>query len=73
MNHQRMTQTEVCGLLVGVLGAIVLLVALSVRLLQPEDTSAKVLVAVWLWSLPVLGIGAFVGWSLARLYRRVKP
>lgn len=73
MNYQPMTQTEVRGMLLGVLGAIVLLVALSVRLLQPEDTSAKVLVAVWLWSLPVLGIGAFLGWSLARLYRRVKP
>lgn len=72
MNHRRMTQAEVGGILAGVAAAVVLLAVLSILLLQPEGTSVKVLVAVWLWSLPVLGIGALLGWLLAHFIHGVE-
>ena len=67
-----MTRTDLAGIAVGVVAAVVLLVVLSIQLLQPEGTTSKVLVAVWLWSLPVLGIGALAGWSIARIVQQLR-
>jgi hypothetical protein len=50
--------------------AAVLLVAASIALLAPEGTSAKALIAVWLWALPVIGLCASVGMLLGRLLGR---
>lgn len=47
--------------------ALLLLAALAVILLRSEGSSVKVLVAVWLWMLPVLGIFAAIGWLAGRL------
>ena len=64
-------KTEAMGLLLGVFGALVLLVAASVWLLSTPETSVKVLVAVWLWALPILGIGALAGWLVGRMASRL--
>ena len=61
-----MKNVEALSVLTGVAVAVSGLVAASVWLLSIEGTDAKVLVAVWLWTLPVLGAGAFVGWLTGR-------
>ena len=61
-----MQRAESAGVALGLLAAVVFLVAAAVWLLGAEDTSVKVLVAVWLWALPVLGIGAGLGWLAGR-------
>lgn len=71
MKHEPPSQLEKIGIIAGTLAAVGLLVLASVLLLQPEGTSAKVLVAVWLWALPVLGVGAGIGWMAARILRRL--
>jgi hypothetical protein len=63
---------DVAGLVAGLLVAAVLLVTISVALLAPEATSAKVLIAVWLWSLPVIGVCTAAGLGLARLAGRLR-
>lgn len=73
MNHRRLNRTELTGIAAGTAAAIVVLAVLSLMLLRPEHTSVKVLAAVWLWSLPVLGIGAALGWSVAQLIQRRMP
>ena len=50
----RQQQIDAVGLLGGLLVAVIVLIAISIALLGPEGTSAKVLIAVWLWSLPVV-------------------
>ena len=59
-------RAESAGLALGLAAAVALLVAASVWLLSTPDTSARVLVAVWLWALPVLGLGAGLGWMAGR-------
>jgi hypothetical protein len=66
-----MTRTLVLGTFFGATAGIAVLVAAAILLLMQPETSAKVLVAVWLWSLPVLGFGAAMGWSIARLAQRL--
>lgn len=66
-----MKNVEAVSLLTGVAVAAITLIASSVWLLSAEDTSAKVLVAVWLWALPVLGVGALAGWLAGRALRLV--
>ena len=61
-----MRRAESAGVVFGLLAAVVVLVAASVWLLDAQDTSIKVLVAVWLWALPALGIGAGLGWLAGR-------
>jgi len=56
---------ETAGMLIGFVLAAGALLVTSVLLLNVEGTSAKVLVAVWLWLLPVLGLGAGAGWLVA--------
>jgi cytochrome bd-type quinol oxidase subunit 1 len=62
---------EVLGTAAGLLVAVIVLIGLSVWLLSPEATSAKVLVAVWLWALPLAGVCAGLGWLIGRLAGRV--
>ena len=66
-----MRTVEAVSLLTGVVIAALALVAASVWLLSAEDTSVKVLVAVWLWALPVLGAGALLGWLAGRALKVV--
>lgn len=61
------------GLLAGTLLAFGALGASAWWLLSLEATSPKVLVAVWLWALPALGVGAFGGLGVGRLLRRRDP
>lgn len=49
------------GTVVGSLAALGILVVASVSLLRIEGSNYKVLTAVWLWALPVLGAFAFAG------------
>ncbi len=64
-------RVEAMGLIGGLIVALVVLIGLSVWLLSPEATSAKVLVAVWLWALPVAGAFAALGWLAARVVLRL--
>jgi hypothetical protein len=71
-----MKSNEVAGILTGLVVACGFLVLVSVLLLSVEGTSAKVLVAVWLWLLPALALGAAAGWLLAKalsLFLRSEP
>ena len=66
-----MKNVEALFVLTGVAVAVSGLVAASVWLLSIEGTNAKVLVAVWLWMLPVLGVGALLGWLAGRVLKQV--
>ena len=61
-----MRRAELVGLSLGVTAALAILLGACVWLLSAEATSARVLVAVWLWLLPVLGLGAGLGWLAGR-------
>ena len=61
-----MRRAESAGIAFGLLAGVLFLGAASVWLLDAEDTSVTVLVAVWLWALPVFGIGAGLGWLAGR-------
>jgi hypothetical protein len=51
--------------------AVGLLVVLGVLLLLTDGVTVKVLVAIWLWSLPVLGLGAGLGWAIGTTASRL--
>ncbi len=61
-----MRRADLVGLIAGVVVAAAALIAAGIWLLSAEATSTKVLVAVWLWLLPVLGLGALMGWVTGR-------
>jgi hypothetical protein len=65
-------QVDAAGMIGGLIVAAVFLIAVSIALLQPEGTSAKVLIAVWLWALPVIGIGMTLGYGVAKLVGRMR-
>jgi glycosyltransferase involved in cell wall biosynthesis len=54
------------GAVAGTLLAVVVLVFASVSLLSIDGTNYKVLVAVWLWALPVIGVFALGGYGVGR-------
>jgi hypothetical protein len=62
-----MRSVEVVSLISGVAFAAIALLAASVWLLSIDGHGVRVLVAVWLWSLPVLGLGAIAGWLMGRV------
>lgn len=72
--EQSSDRSRTAGVLAGITIALLVLLYASVMLLRVEDASAKVLVAVWLWSLPVLAMGATLGYlaslGLSALGRR---
>ena len=74
MNHEAPDRLVLAGVIAGLTAAVVALIVASILLLQPVGTSVKVLVAVWLWALPALGIGAGLGWltaaGIGRAFRR---
>jgi hypothetical protein len=53
------------GAVAGSLLAVAVLVFASVSLLSIDGTNYKILVAVWLWALPVIGVCALVGYAFA--------
>lgn len=52
------------GMLLGATVAALVLLGLAVALTREPDSAVKAFVAVWLAALPVLGLGALVGWLL---------
>jgi hypothetical protein len=66
-----MNRAETAGLGMGLLVALILLAAAAAWLLSKPETSAKVLVAVWLWALPVIGFCTALGWLAGRLAARL--
>ena len=66
-----MSKVEAVSLLSGVAFAAIALLAGSVWLLSIDGHGVRVLVAVWLWALPVLGAGAMLGWLTGRALRMV--
>ena len=57
---------SVVGTLLGFVVAIMLLAAVAWMLLSAEGSTYKVLVAVWLWALPVIGVFASGGYLLGK-------
>ena len=66
-----MSKLEAVSLLAGIALAIAALLAASVWLLSIDGHGVRVLVAVWLWALPVLGVGALFGWLTGRALKLV--
>lgn len=54
------------GALIGAVVALALLGAVSGILLSADGATYKVLVAVWLWLLPALGIFSGAGYMIGR-------
>ncbi len=65
--RERKLGAAAAGGAIGCLLAIATLVFSAVGLLSVEGTNYKVLVAVWLWALPVIGVGVLCGWAIGRL------
>ena len=59
------------GAMAGLALAAIVLVWAAFALVTAEGSTVKALVAVWLWSLPVLGIGSGAGWLAGRLLQRI--
>ena len=60
------------GALAGTSLAALLLVWLAVVLMQSSHgAGVKALFPIWLWLLPVLGLGALIGWGVAAGTRRL--
>ena len=66
-----MSKVEAVALLGGIALAVAGLLAASVWLLSIDGHGVRVLVAVWLWALPVLGVGALFGWLTGRALKLV--
>ena len=66
-----MSKIEAGSLLGGIAMAVAALLAASVWLLSIDGHGVRVLVAVWLWALPVVGVGALFGWLTGRALRLV--
>jgi hypothetical protein len=66
-----MSKVEAVSLLGGIALAVAGLLAASVWLLSIDGNGVRVLIAVWLWALPVLGVGALFGWLTGRALRLV--
>jgi hypothetical protein len=59
------------GVLGGLVFGLMVLVVLSIALLATPGSGPRVLIAVWFWTLPVLGVGALAGWAVESLIRRI--
>ena len=55
------------GAVTGMLIAFVVLAALAFMLLASDGANYKVLVAVWLWLLPVTGVFAGFGYAAGKI------
>lgn len=56
-----------CGAIGGTVAALAVLAAVSLMLLNSGGANYKVLVAVWLWLLPVAGSSAVLGYAVGRI------
>lgn len=59
-------QPSAWGAIAGIVAALAVLAALSVMLLNSGGANYKVLVAVWLWLLPVTGVCAGIGYAVGK-------
>jgi hypothetical protein len=55
------------GVIIGMVIALAILGALSIMLLNSDGANYKVLVAVWLWLLPVTGFFAGIGYAAGKI------
>lgn len=62
-----MRKPSTLGAVAGVAIAGIVLAALSVMLLNSDGANYKVLVAVWLWLLPVTGVFAGLGYAAGKI------
>jgi hypothetical protein len=62
-----MKSPSTLGVVAGMLVAFVILAALAFMLLKSDGANYKVLVAVWLWLLPVTGVFAGIGYAAGRV------
>ena len=62
-----MSRWPAWGAATGAVVALAVLLAASVMLLDTEGANYKILVAVWLWLLPVLGLCSGVGYGAGKI------
>jgi hypothetical protein len=55
------------GAVVGIVVALAILAVASYMLLDSAGANYKVLVAVWLWLLPVTGVFAGIGYAAGKM------
>jgi hypothetical protein len=62
------------GFLIGTIVALSLLTLAAISLLNTGGANWKVLVAVWLWILPAVGLIGGAGYAAGKLFeRRLNP
>ena len=66
-----MRRPSTLGVIAGALVALAVLGALSVMLMNSDGANYKVLVAVWLWLLPVTGVLAAAGYACGRIVEAI--
>ncbi len=59
------------GATAGLVLAIVVLAATSVMLLHSDGANYKVLIAVWLWALPVAGFFSGIGYAIGKIIEAI--
>ncbi len=62
-----MRRPSILGPVLGTMVSFVILAALSYMLLNSDGANYKVLVAVWLWLLPMIGTFAGTGYAAGRI------
>ncbi len=62
--HMDRPSATSAGMLLGATVAVLVLLGLAVSLTREPGSAPKAFIAVWLAALPVLGLGALVGWLL---------
>ena len=64
-------RTPSWGATAGLALAIVVLAAASVMLLNSDGANYKVLVAVWLWTLPFAGFFSGLGYAIGKIVESI--
>ena len=59
------------GATAGLVVAIVVLAVASVMLLESDGANYKVLVAVWLWTLPFAGFFSGIGYAIGKIVEAI--
>lgn len=67
----RCPSAATAGAVVGSLVGLMVLAVASLSLLSIDGTTYKVLVAVWLWALPVIGASTVAGYGVGRAMGRL--
>lgn len=68
--NERTTRGAWRGMIASMVVALVVLLIVAATLVSAESGNWKGLVAVWLWTLPALGLFSSIGWAIGALLSR---